>query len=63
MNIPQQPSSEHADSEKLALEDLLEVEACLRDMLRTTTEPAVLQRLYNLHREIQRYIDEVNQRQ
>lgn len=62
MNIPQEPSPEHVESEQLALEDLLEVEACLRDMLRTTAEPAVLQRLFNLHREIQRYIAELNQR-
>ena len=47
-------------SEQVALNDLLEVEACLRDMLQTTTDPAVLQRLFNLHREIQRYVSELN---
>lgn len=45
--------------EDLALSDLLEVETCLREMLQTTHEPAVLQRLFNLHREIQKYIAEV----
>jgi hypothetical protein len=53
----------NADDEKaeqIALGDLLEVEACLRDMLQSTNEPSVLQRLFNLHREIQRYVTEVN---
>ena len=46
--------------EKVAMDDLLEVESCLRDMLQSTSDPAVLQRLFNLHREIQRYISELN---
>jgi hypothetical protein len=44
----------------VALNELLEVEACLRDMLQSTSEPTVLQRLFSLHREIQRYVAEVN---
>jgi len=54
------PELERTKGEQLALNDLLEVEACLRDMLKTTSDPAVLQRLFNLHREIQRYVAEVN---
>ena len=46
-------------AEDVALSDLQEVEACLREMLQTTQDPTVLQRLYNLHREIQKYIAEV----
>ena len=60
MNIPAQVSSDDSKSEHVALDDLLEVEACLREMLKTTSDPAVLQRLFNLHREIHRYISEVN---
>ncbi|HEY3929571.1 MAG TPA: hypothetical protein VGL89_14445 [Candidatus Koribacter sp.] len=61
MNITTKgPDLERAKGEQLALNDLLEVEACLRDMLQTTSDPAVLQRLFNLHREIQRYVAEVN---
>jgi hypothetical protein len=52
--------SDHGKTEQVALEDLLEVEACLREMLQSTTDPAVLQRLFNLHREIQRYVAELN---
>lgn len=47
-------------TEKLALADLLEVEACLRELLQNTSDPAVLQRLFNLHREINRYVAEVS---
>ena len=46
--------------EQVALDDLLEVEACLREMLQSTTDPCILQRLFNLHREIQCYVAEVN---
>ncbi len=49
-------------SDQIALNDLLEVEACLRDMLQTTSDSTVLQRLFSLHREIQRYVAEVNQK-
>jgi hypothetical protein len=59
MNIADQDSLDYGKSEQLALDDLLEVETCLREMLRTTADPTVLQRLFNLHREIQRYIAEV----
>jgi hypothetical protein len=54
------PDLDSAKAEEVALNDLLEVEACLRDMLQHTTDPAVLQRLYNLHREVQKYVAEVN---
>jgi len=60
MNITAPASSDDGKPEQVALDDLLEVEACLRDMLKTTSDPAVLQRLFNLHREINRYISEVN---
>jgi hypothetical protein len=64
MNITSDTSDrDHEKTEQVALEDLLEVEACLRDMLQSTTDPAVLQRLYNLHREIQKYVAEINSRQ
>lgn len=53
---------EQGKAEQIALNDLLEVEACLRDMLQSTNDPTVLQRLYNLHREIQRYVAEVNEK-
>ncbi len=62
MNIPPVASSDEGKPEQVALDDLLEVESCLRDMLKTTSDPAVLQRLFNLHREIQRYISELNNR-
>jgi hypothetical protein len=54
-----EPGGESKHSEQVALDDLLEVEACLRDMLQSTTDPAVLQRLFNLHREIQKYVSEL----
>ncbi len=60
MNIPNPASSNEGQPEQVALDDLLEVEACLREMLKNTSDPAALQRLFNLHREIQRYISEVN---
>jgi hypothetical protein len=56
------PNRDQGKTEQVALEDLLEVEACLRDMLQSTTDPTVLQRLYNLHREIQKYVAEINSR-
>ena len=59
MNIPAAGSSDERKLEQVAFDDLLEVEACLRDMLRSTNDPVVLQRLFNLHREIQRYIEEL----
>ena len=62
MNGPVAAFSDDGKFEQVALDDLLEVEACLRDMLKTTSDPAVLQRLFNLHREIQRYIAEVNEK-
>lgn len=62
MNIPAQASSDEGKPEQVALDDLLEVEACLREMLKSTSDPAVLQRLFNLHREIHRYISEVSSR-
>jgi hypothetical protein len=43
----------------VAIDDLLEVEACLRDLLQSTSDPATLQRLFNLHREIEKYVAEV----
>ena len=46
-------------SNDVAIEDLLEVEACLRDLLQSTSDPAILQRLFNLHREIEKYVAEV----
>ncbi len=60
MNIPAPASSDENKPEQVALNDLLEVEACLREMLKSSSDPAVLQRLLNLHREIQRYISEVS---
>lgn len=57
---PKGPESDRGKVDQLALNDLLEVEACLRDMLQASTDPAVLQRLFNLHREIQKYVAEVN---
>ncbi|WP_041855690.1 hypothetical protein [Candidatus Korobacter versatilis] len=60
MNIPAPASSDEGKPEQVALDDLLEVEACLREMLKTTSDPDVLQRLFSLHREIHRYISEVN---
>ncbi len=61
MSVPQSTSDvDHGKVEQVALNDLLEVEACLRDMLQSTSDPAVLQRLFNLHREIQRYVSELN---
>ena len=53
---------EQGKAEQIALNDLLEVEACLRDMLQSTSDSTVLQRLFNLHREIQRYVAEVNEK-
>lgn len=50
----------HGKAEDVAVEDLLEVETCLRDLLKTTNDPATLQRLFNLHREIEKYIAELN---
>ncbi len=47
-------------AETVALTELLEVEACLRDMLQSSQDPSVLQRLFNLHREIQKYVSELN---
>ena len=49
----------HGKTEDVAIEDLLEVEACLRDLLKTTSDPATLQRLFNLHREIEKYVAEL----
>ena len=63
MNIPNPASSDESKPEQVALDDLLEVEACLREMLKSTSDPAVLQRLFNLHREIHRYISEINGKQ
>ena len=61
MNVnPNMSDQGRGMTEQVALEDLLEVEACLREMLQSTTDPAVLQRLFNLHREIQRYVAELN---
>ena len=60
--LPHMTDADREEGEQIALNDLLEVEACLRDMLQSTTDPAVLQRLFNLHREIQRYVEEVNDR-
>lgn len=61
MNITSKtPEQDSGKTEQVALEDLLEVEACLREMLQSTADPAVLQRLYNLHREIQKYVAEIN---
>lgn len=60
--LPHMTDVDREEGEQIALNDLLEVEACLRDMLQSTTDPAVLQRLFNLHREIQRYVEEVNDR-
>lgn len=57
--LPDGSGLEHEHLDRLALNDLLEVEACLREMLQTTSDPAVLQRLFNLHREIQRYVAEL----
>ncbi len=59
MNATNGPELEKSNTENLALADLLEVEECLRDLLKSTSDPAVLQRLYNLHREIQHYIAEI----
>jgi hypothetical protein len=56
------PDPEQGKAEQIALNDLLEVEACLRDMLQSTSDSTVLQRLFNLHREIQRYVAEVNEK-
>lgn len=56
------PDPEQGQAEQIALNDLLEVEACLRDMLQSTSDSTVLQRLFNLHREIQRYVAEVNEK-
>ena len=53
------PGDPKDQTEDVALSDLQEVEACLREMLQTAQDPTVLQRLYNLHREIQKYISEV----
>jgi hypothetical protein len=53
------PTTESKHSEAVALDDLIEVEACLRDLLQSTSDPAILQRLFNLHREIQKYISEL----
>ena len=46
-------------TEEFAIEDLLEVEACLREQLQSASDPAVQQRLLNLHREIEKYIAEL----
>lgn len=46
--------------DRVALDELVEIEACLRDLLQATSDPAVLQRLYNLHREIQKYVAELS---
>jgi hypothetical protein len=62
MNMTPISENDHGKTEQVALQDLLEVEACLRDMLQSTTDPTVLQRLYNLHREIQKYVAEINSR-
>jgi hypothetical protein len=62
MNMTSATENAHGKTEQVALQDLLEVEACLRDMLQSTTDPTVLQRLYNLHREIQKYVAEINSR-
>ena len=56
--MPDRPDLDPSNTEQVAMHDLMEVEACLRDLLQNTTDPAVLQRLYNLHREILRYLRE-----
>ena len=60
MTIPQATPDNNPES--VALEDLLEVELCLREMLSNSSEPAVVNRLRNLHAEICRYINEVKTR-
>lgn len=59
MNIVPGEGGSDDRPDDVGLSDLLEVEACLREMLQTAHDPAVLQRLYNLHREITRYIAEI----
>jgi hypothetical protein len=59
-DLSRKTEPERGRPDPIALNELLEVEACLRDMLQSTNEPTVLQRLFSLHREIQRYVAEVN---
>lgn len=61
-SMPDGPILERKESQESGLQDLLEVAACLREMLQTTTDPAALQRLFSLHREIEKYVSELTSR-
>lgn len=61
-SLPKPSEIEISGNDPIALNELMEVEACLREMLQSTSDPAVLQRLYQLHRDIQRYVAELNSR-